>query len=178
MKSNMKENVRIFIGCFMWLLLAILFFKACDWYSSYKKEKRHDIYMEKRKNDSIRKAFIRDSLAHDPQYQDSIKRETAKQQKWLEEQEEIDMVGIVGYVMSGDSIYHTSFHVIVSSNDHYYGFMVYDRPKLRFVTKNEVKNNQLILCGVCEETEDVQMMYEDGELIREEDVYDNIDEDF
>ena len=159
--------------CAVWFVSTILLFKGCDWYSSYQKEKKHEAYIEKKRNDSIRKAFIKDSLAHDPHYQDSLKMVEVKYKKWKEEQDAIDIDKLVGFVKTGDSVYHTSFHTIDFIREHTYGFMISDRPILRFVTAIEVEKNKLTLCDECEETELIRMRYDDGELFDEENARDH-----
>ena len=69
-----KENIKGWLGCLLWIIGAVLLFKGFDLYSSYKKEKRYESYIENRRNDSIRKAFVKDSLMHDPRYQDSLRK--------------------------------------------------------------------------------------------------------
>lgn len=176
----MNESAKTFLGCLIWFVVAVLLFKGCDWYSSNRKEKRHEAYIKKRQNDSIRKAFVADSLAHDLHYQDSVRREEERLDRWLREQEKIDRQKLVGFVLSGDSVYHTSFHVVNCIDEHFYGFMIYQRQKLRFVTKDEIEVDKLALCHECDEKEEMLYRLEDGDYINKDDirdyVRDNVDE--
>lgn len=169
MNDETKKHIKTWSGCLLWFLAAILLFKGCDWYSSHQKEKKLDAYIEKKRNDSIRKAFIKDSLAHDLHYQDSIRREEERNRKWKEEQDAIDQKGIAGFMLLGDSVYHTSFHPIRYANNHAYSFMASERNKLFFLTANEIKSKGYVYCDVCSETEDVWNRYFDNELIDRED---------
>ncbi len=173
----------------MWFIVAVLLFKGCDWYSSYRKEKMHEAYIEKWRNDSIRKvekwqndsirkSFVADSLAHDPHYQDSVRREKEWIDRWLREQEEIDRQKLVGFVLSGDSVYHTSFHVVNRVGVHFYGFMTHQRAKLRFVTTDEIEASQLVLCNECDEKEDMLFRFEDGDYIHVDDIRDYVRDNF
>lgn len=121
--------------------------------------------MEKRRNDSIRKAFIKDSLAHDPRYQDSMRREKARYEKWEKEEELIKQSEIAGFAIDGDSVYHTTLHVVGFTEDHSFGFTIFDRPKLRFYTWNEVKMRSLQLCTLCDEMDNVYNKYLDHDII-------------
>ncbi len=168
-----KENLKDWSSCLLWFICALLLYKSCDWYSSYQKDKENKAYIEKKRNDSIRKAFINDSLAHDHHYQDSLRIVEAKYKKWKEEQDAINTAELAGFVKVGDSVYHTSFHTIGFTQEHPYGFMIFDRPKLKFVTAGEVEKNKLTLCNECEETEYVRIRYDDGELFDEESARDH-----
>ena len=167
-----KDNLKAWSSCLLWILGALLLYKGCDWYSSYQKEKEHKAYIEKKQNDSIRKAFIKDSLAHDPHYQDSVCKANERFEKWMREQEEINRETIVGFMLSGDSVYHTSFHTIIFNGEHSYGFMNVDKSRLLFLTGQDITNNSYRLCSECEEKEDFIMSMENGEYIHEDDIKD------
>ena len=164
MDSETKGNIKAWSSC--------LLFKGCDWYSSHQKEKKHEAYIEKKRNDSIRKAFIKDSLAHDPHYQDSLRREKVRYEKWEKEEKLIKQSEIAGFSIEGDSVYHTALHVVGFIEDHSLGFTLLDRPKLRFYTMNEVRARSLSLCDVCEEIDNVFNKYLNHEIINIEDARD------
>lgn len=163
MKSKAKDFFKTWSGCLLWLAVALLLFKGCRWYSSYQKEKKHKIYIEKQKNDSIRKAFVVDSLAHDPHYQDSIR---LAEIIWKARRDSIKAVRenlIAGVILEGDSIYHSCFHDPISIND---------ADRLRFVTNKDVKMNNYRWCSTCRDL-DVDILLEDGEIIYIEDALDH-----
>ena len=166
----MSDKTKNLFGCLLWIMIAVFIYKGCDWYSQYKKENAKAEYNEKMKNDSIRKAFIKDSLAHDPHYQDSIRIEEEKYQKWKLEHDSISNEEIVGFVLDGDSVYHSTFHSMEIRND--YNFSIYDMLNLRFISRKEAEENQFKLCEECSDIYYAHSAYENGELI---DIFD-IDE--
>ncbi|MCR5242994.1 MAG: hypothetical protein K6D61_08975 [Prevotella sp.] len=167
-----KDNVKAWSSCLLWIVGALILYKGCNLYSSYEKE----AYIEKKQNDSIRQAFIKDSLAHDPRYQDSVRKAKEQLEKWTAEQEEIDRQTIVGFMLLGDSVYHTFFHVVKIYKEHSYGFMNVDKSRLLFITKQDITNKSFQFCSECEEKEDLIMSIEDGEYIHEDDIEDYVRE--
>lgn len=171
---DQKENIKTCLGCAIWFIVAVLICRSCDWYSSYQKKKEHQAYIEEKRNDSIRKAFIADSLAHDPRYQDSIRKEELFLKKWLEEQSAIDKTTLIGFAIDGDSIYHYSMHDLYIDNNHChsYGFSTSIREQIIFLTLEEVEELGLKLCNICKEMDDIYNKYTDNEIIPIEDAKD------
>ena len=160
-----KEELKTCSGCLLAFIVAVLLFRGCDWFLSYQNKKSREAYIEKRHNDSIRKAFIKDSLAHDPRYQDSIRLEKARYEKWEKEEELIKHSEIGGFVIEGDSIYHTALHTINFINDHAHGIEISKLSKITFYTVSEIELLPYKLCTICEEMSDVYSKYSDNELI-------------
>lgn len=175
----MKDNLKTYLGCIGWFIVAVLLFKGCDRYSSYQKEKVHETYMEKKRNDSIRKAFVEDSLAHDPHYQDSLLKVEEEYRQWKERQNVVKSIELIGFMLDGDSVYHTTFHSVKKIDDILCGYTMPDVHKLRFITRKEEEENKLEWCDECRSM-DIDILVDDGEYIRVEDigdyVWDNKDE--
>lgn len=169
----MNKDIKTWLGCAGYIVIAILLYKSCDWYSEHQKEK----YREEKRNDSIRKAyisdsierrkaFVADSLSRDPHYQDSVLQAEKEFKIWYDSVSAVRDRTIAGVMINGDSVYHKCFHG---------SFFIEDRIRLLLVSNKEVKTNGLELCVECKETEDILMRYEDGELFDEESA---IDHDF
>ena len=109
-------------------------------------------------------------MANDPYYQDSTCKENEWLEKWTREQKEIDRKTIVGFMLSGDSIYHTSFHTIMFIGDHSYGFMNVDKSRMLFLTGKDITYNSYKLCSKCEEKANFIMSLDDGEYIHIDDI--------
>lgn len=157
-----KDDIKAWSSCLLLFVGAILLFKGCDWFYSYQKQKSHDAYVENTRKDSIRKAFIADSLAHDPRHQDSLRRSEAQFQAWLDSVKSVHDELIAGIMFENDSVYHTCFHDSISIND--IGHLV-------FLTNKDVFNGEYWQCDVCRSM-DIEEQLEDGEIIRKEDADD------
>lgn len=179
-----NENIKTYLGCAGWIVAAILLFKACDWYSSYQKEKSHEAYVEKKRNDSIReafiadslakrKAFVADSLAHDPHYQDSVRKAEEEYKQWEEKLNAIISMELIGFIMDGDSVYHTAFHPVKRIGELPSGFTIPDIKKLRFITRKEEKEYKLAWCDECRNM-DAQTLIDDGDYIHVDDIRDYV----
>lgn len=70
-----KDSIYSVLGCLVWVVLVLGVYGGCEWYESYTKGLKSQEIAEKKRNDSIRSAFIKDSLARDPVYQDSLKKQ-------------------------------------------------------------------------------------------------------
>lgn len=169
----MNENSKTYLGCAFWFLVAVLIFAGWGWYLSYYEKKKQETYIEKKRNDSIRKAFIADSLAHDPHYQDSIRKARAELKKWEEEWNAVKAIEFVGYMIDGDSVYHTAFHPVKSINEIPCGFTTSDLNKLRFVTHKEKEERNLEWCDECRSM-DAETLIDDGDYIHVDDISDYI----
>ena len=142
-------------------------------YSSYKKEKRYESYIENRRNDSIRKAFVKDSLMHDPRYQDSLRKAEEEYKQWEEKWNAIKSIELIGFIMDGDSIYHTAFHPVKRISEVPSGFTESDIKKLQFTTRKEVEKDNLEWCDECRSM-DAETLIDDGEYIHVDDISDYI----
>lgn len=169
----MNDDKKSWIGCLLIFAAIISSAIGYGWYSTWSAKQKEAKRFENIRKDSIRKAFIADSLAHDPHYQDSLRLENERWEKWMKEEDEISKKEIIGFAMCGDSIYHTSVHCVRSTNRHIHNFLAEDRKKLLFLTMEEIEAQSYKLCKECEETEDVRMRYDDGELFDYESAYDN-----
>ena len=155
-------------------LLAVLVVLCCvfgySWYSSYKIDKQKEERIEAIRQDSIRKAYIADSLKHDLRYQDSIRKAEEKYQQWKVINDSIEREEIVGFVFLPDAgYYHNNFHPMVEREDGFeHCYSELDIDELRFVTYGEVSINKLSLCPECDKIEDVYISYEEGDLIKKE----------
>ena len=168
MKSETKENIKGWLGCLFWILAALLLYKGCNWYSTSQKEKAHRAFLEKQRNDSIRKAYIADSLAHDPHYQESLRRIAEERRIRKEVKKEIAQIEIAGFVYGDESIYHTTFHPVGYYKNHHIGFTTDDISDICFVTRTEIKRNNLKRCYECMNL-DVELLLDNGDVIRPED---------
>jgi hypothetical protein len=151
---------------------------GCSWYESYKKDKQREEKKEAQRQDSIRKAFIADSLAHDPHYQDSIRKAEEKYRRWKLLNDSISKDELVGFILlDGDSCYHNAFHPVVNREDGIlHNYSILDIPQLRFVTMRDIVVNRYKYCPVCKEIEDVYLGYEDGEIINVDEVREYVSE--
>lgn len=170
-----KENLKGWSSCLIWILTALLLYKGCDWYSEHQKEK----YRDERRNDSIRKAFISDSierrkafvadsLSRDPRYQDSVRQAEKEYKIWYDSVSAVRDRTIAGVMINGDSIYHTCFHD---------SLFIEDSMRLRFVSNKEIEDKKFDWCDVCRSL-DVETLLEDETLIYREDAKDYIDDDY
>ena len=168
-----KKDIGTCSGCLAYFIAAVLFFKGCNWYMSYERDKERRTIIERHKKDSVRLAVYMDSLARDPHYQDSLRKAEEEYRKWEEEQEAIAKDEIIGYVLSGDTVYHTSFHPVCLSGEHPHGFMKYDLSNLKFITTDDIKRYGYTMCSDCSDAEDVYSKYIDGELFGLDDARDH-----
>lgn len=157
--------------------MAVLVVLCCvfgySWYSSYKIDKQKEERIEAIRQDSIRKAFIADSLAHDQHYQDSVRMVEEKYKKWKVLHDSICNEEVIGFIyLPDDNFYHSVFHSLGRKEDgRHHGYSIWDIPELRFVSKQELNANHYEKCPTCEEIEDVYWRYEEGELIDVEEIH-------
>lgn len=139
---------------------------GCSWYNSYKKDKQLEKKLAVQRQDSLRKAFVADSLATDHSYQDSVRKAKADYLKWKALNDSISDKEIVGFVLLGDSCYHNIFHPLLKRVDGLeHNYSVDDIPNLRYITYKESQINHLTLCQECEEINEVYSSYELGDLV-------------
>ncbi len=145
---------------------------GCSWYNSYKKNKQKEEYLAAQCQGSIRKAFIADSLAHDPHYQDSVRKAEEEYLKWKALHDSICREEVVGFIyLPDDDFYHSVFHSLGRKEDRQrHGYSIWDIPELKFMSKQELKTNHYEKCPTCKEIEDVYWKYDNGELIDVEDI--------
>ena len=104
----MKESTGNMLGCLIWVIIILAFWGGCE-YRDYLKAER---IKEQKLQDSIREAFVKDSLAHDPRYQDSLRKANIEFKQWMAEEDSINGIEIIGFMLEGDSVYHTCVHNI------------------------------------------------------------------
>ena len=136
-----KEDLKGCLGCLGCLLVVFLLFKGCEW----QKEAEHRKYVEMQKEDSIRKAFIEDSLAHDPHYQDSLKQADDEYRKALHFFDSLMSKELAGFILDGDSIYHITFYS--------HNFDISDKQRIRFLSAKEIEETEFEQCNDCKMTE-------------------------
>lgn len=157
------------LGCLGIILFCLCVMITPYFYNLIEENKRKSANSLRTKNDSIRKAYIADSLAKDPRYQDSIREAEEKYRKWKDEEISIQKRSIIGLILEGDSIYHTSLHNFKDVGNHSCGFLVSDRRNIVFLTEDDIKKHSLQICDECLQIGNVYSRYVDGELISEED---------
>lgn len=165
----MKESTRNRLGCLVWIVVILCFWGGCQWYDSYKEAKRKEAVKDKVTKDSIRRAFVKDSLEHDPHYVDSMARVEKERKIWEEEEKAIRQTELIGFVLIGDSVYHTCMHDVHRHDGHRYNFTLQESSAIRFVTSNDIENGSYEMCSECSEIEDAYIKYNDGELFTEDD---------
>lgn len=150
----MKEELKPWASCLFWIIATLLLYMGCSWYTSH----QNYAYNERLRKDSIRKAFIKDSLEHDPHYQDSVRNARARLRALETEME----MKIAGVMLEGDIVYHTAFHDSLS---------IEDVGRILFVTNKYVEDNDLDQCDVCRNN-NLEIRVDDGDYISKEDADD------
>lgn len=163
MRSWLKE----YWGCIIEIIIVLSLFVGCRWYNSYSKEKGFRKLYEEKRSKVLRKAIIRDSLNHDPRYQDSLRREKAafeEYERLLAFYQEKEFIGIV---YGNDTVYHTCFHTIhdIENNSIYLNFIDEDIDSLWLLTNKKAKELGIKECEKCEEINTIYSEYEEGDLI-------------
>ncbi len=162
-----KEDGKSLFAVF--IVLCCIF--GCNWYNSYNERKMTEEKIAIKRQDSIRKAFIADSLSHDSIYQDSLKKAEAKYVKWKQLQDSIRAQEIAGFVFLGDSVYHSAFHSeTAGKREIFHAYSIQDLGRLRFVSFGEIEKRHYKLCRTCGNIEDLCRRYEDGDIIDKDDI--------
>lgn len=169
---------KIHYAIFLIPIIAFVFFEV-----KWKYNKKDELLRtEKRRVDSLRNVFIKDSLFHDPRYQDSLRHAKYIRKEYERKTEYYEAREIVGYVYENDTIYHNNFHWIHEIPDEYLmiwtNYLIDDIGGLRFVTRHQVEYYKLTECSICEEMNQIYCDYENGDLIHVEDAREYVEENY
>lgn len=169
-----------YLGCLVEILVLVFLFVGVKWCNSNMEEQNHQKLIEKKRNDSIRKAFVKDSILHDPRYQDSLRHAKAIKEAWERKVSYYQDKEIIGFVIGNDSIFHYVLHPIHIIPDEYkeirVNYLAGEVFNPKFITGEEVKLLGLKWCDECEEIMDVYFSYENGDLINVEDAKEYVDD--
>lgn len=171
----MKDFIkRYWTGIF---ILAIIC--GCTGYYIYSYQQKKIDKLQKdleKEKEERRKQHVEDSIKATPEYIDSVRKSEKLFSDWENKRKNLEEKEIVGFVYENDSIYHSCFHHVhiiyhpaipLSTN-----FLDIDIECLRFVTKQEAVGLGLRECIKCLEIFSTYDDYQNGELIRRDEVDD------
>lgn len=157
-------QLKEYSGCIITIIVILSLLGGCSWYKSYQRQQ----LFERKRAKAIREAFIKDSLKHDPKYQDSIKQEELLWDKLLRMEDYYQEREIVGIVWYDHTVYHSCFHDIKEIPVNKYSinvcFTIEDINNLRFITKKEADDLGIKECEECEEIKRIYEKYKDEEF--------------
>lgn len=168
-----RNDYKGWLGCLLYLLIPIGLYFGCGYCESQSRKEREEATRLQMQKDSIHRAFIQDSLANDPHYQDSLRKAKEDYQAWHYLHDSLCRNEIVGFVFEGDSIYHNYIHGVIEKEDGMiHNYSLNEIPKTRFVTNCDIESENLHKCYDCkdaieeyvnEHIEDFYYLFEDDD---------------